>query len=286
MARIGDVWDSTTDVLAGRAGLIAPVAAGAVFVPQSLQRAVRIFGDQSPGIAALALLIGLAALVANLWAGLTIIAIASDPTTTREAAGRQALARLSANLLVVVVLVGAVVLLAMPPIVALAATGFDFTAATAASAGTGTMPAVAPGVGGFIALYALAVFVLALWASSRLFLVNTIVLNEKRALGALGRSVALTRGLTWRLIGVAILFGIVLLVASSAAALIVGIVTRLALGPDQIKLALFLASIASAAVQTAFVAMVQVFAARLYAAVTGGVARAPEQPAAATGPWG
>ena len=269
MARIGDVWDSTTDVLAGRAGVIAPLALAAFVLPSAVQNAIRLYGAPGPGAAAIVALIGLAGLLANLWAQLAIIAVASHPATDRAEAGRLALRRLPANLLVLLVLFGLGVLLALPVVATLIATHYDFTAA-AAYKGTGTMPPIAPGAFGFLALYSLVLIGLGLWISARLFLVNAVILNEHRALGALRRSFELTRGLTWKLIGVALLFFVVFSVSLLAAQSVVGIVFRLALGPENIATSQFMAAIAAALVTAAFTSVVQVFAARLYAAVTGG----------------
>lgn len=273
--RIGDVWDSTTDALAGRAGLIAPLALGAFVVPAALQNAVRLYGAPSPGTAALAALIALAGLVVSLWGQLAILAIASHPATDRAEAGRLALQRLPANLLVLLVLFGLSLLLALPVFGTLIATHYDFAAA-AAYKGAGTMPAVAPGALGFLVLYSLLLLVVGVWVGARLFLVSAVIVNERRSLGALRRSFELTRGLTWKLIGVALLFFIVFAVSVLAAQSVVGIVFRLLLGPENIATALLIAAIAAALVTAAFTSTVQVFAARLYVAVTGG-GSAPDQ---------
>lgn len=273
MPRIGDVWDSTTAVLAGRAGLLTPIALAAFVLPSAVQSAVRLFGGPSPGSAALSALVGLGALVANLWGQLADIAVASDPETIRAEAGSAALARLPKALLVVLVLAAGAVLLAVPTVLALVLTGYDLTAA-AAYRGVGPMPPVAPAAASFVLLYGIALVVGLIWLSARLFLTNAVILNERRGIGALGRSMALTRGLTWKLIGVALLFGIVFLVALLAVQSVVGLVFRLMLGADNRATALFLAAVAGALLTAAFTTVVQVFAARLYAAVTGEGARA------------
>lgn len=275
MVKIGDVWDSTTDVLGGRAGLIAPLAIAAFVLPSVLQSVIRLYSGPTPGTAALVALIGLGALIASLWGQLSVIAVASNPETTREQAGRVALGRLPANLLVLVVLAGIGLLLTLPIFAVLGATGFNFAAA-ANYKGAGSMPPIAPAALAFLVLYMLALAVLGIWVSARLFLVNAVILNERRALGALGRSFALTRGLTLKLIGVALVFGIVFLVALLAAQSVVGLVFRLLLGPANIATSLLMAAIAAAFVTAAFTVVVQVFAARLYAAVTGG--GAPSRP--------
>ena len=98
---------------------------------------------------------------------------------------------------------------------------------------------------------------------------------EERGIGAIGRSVQLTRGMTLKLIGVVLLFTIAYLVALAAVQSVVGLVARLALGPQNIATALFLAGLAGAVVTAAFTTLLQVFAARLYAVITGARARVP-----------
>lgn len=271
MARIGDVWDSTTDVLAGRAGLLAPIAALAFLLLPVLEAAVRTFGGTSAGAALIASLIGLAALVATLWGSLAVAAVASDPATTRAEAGRLARARLGKGLAVMLVLIAAAIVLTLPIVIALASTGFDFRAAAAQQA-AGQMPPVAPGARLFVALYGLFLLALGIWAGARLFLLYVVVLNESRGIGALGRSIQLTRGMTAKLVGVVVLLTIAYLVASAAARSVVGLVFRLALGPQNIATALFMAAVAAAIVTAAFSTLIQVFAARLYAST---IARAP-----------
>jgi hypothetical protein len=271
VVRIGDVWDSTTDVLAGRSGVLVPIAALAFALPPVVQAGVRLYGGASPGMALLASLIGLVGLVATLWGSLAVAAVASDPATTRADAGRLAGARLGKGLVVVLVLIAAAILLTLPIVFALALTGFDFRAAAAAQA-AGQMPAIAPGARPFVSLYGLALVALGLWAGARLFLLYVVVLIEKRGIGALGRSVQLTRGMTAKLVGVVVVLTIGYLVASMAAQSVVGLAARLALGPENAATALFLATIAGAVLTAAFTTIIQVFAARLYAAI---VARPP-----------
>ncbi|MGJ3627198.1 hypothetical protein AB5I41_10140 [Sphingomonas sp. MMS24-JH45] len=93
-----------------------------------------------------------------------------------------------------------------------------------------------------------------------------VVVNERRGLGALGRSFALTRGAALRLIGVLILYGIVLVVVMSAATMVVGVVARLLLGADAAATVAFIVAIVSALV-TALGSVVQsVFYAQYYVA--------------------
>lgn len=286
MVRIGDVWDQTTDVLAGRARLLAPVAGLAFFLPFAAQGAVQAYGGTSPGAAALGALVSLLAAVLAVWGLLTVIAMASDPAMTRAEAGALARRRTPAALLVALV-AGAVALLATVPIVAaLAASGFNFQAA-AGQAGSAGAPSLSPGTALFCFAYAVLLLIAAIWASARLFLVNPVVVLERRSLGAFRRSFVLTRGLTWKLIGVTLLFSIVWAVVAFAARAVVFIVFRLLLGAGNLATAVWFGSLADAAVLSAFIVVVGVFGTRLYVARAGASAATPATaPASATGPWG
>jgi hypothetical protein len=266
LVRIGDVWDSTTDVLAGRAGLLVPIGALAFALPTILEAAARSYGGASAGLALVASLIGLAGVVATVWGSLAVAAVASDPAMTSAQAGRLARARLGKGLTVVLVLIGAVILLTLPVVIALWSTGFDFRAAAAAQA-AGRMPAMASGARLFVSLYGLALLALGLWAGARLFLLYVVVLNEDRAVGAFGRSIQITRGMTAKLVGVVLLLTVAYLIALSAVQSVVGLLFRLALGPQNVATALFMAAVAGAVVTAAFTTLIQVFAARLYAAI-------------------
>lgn len=265
--RIGTVWDDTTAVLADRAGLLAPVAALAFFLPALVRGAIKAYAGVSTGAAALGLAAALLALVLLVWGQLTVVAVASDPATTRGEASRQAQRRVPAALLVTLIVIAVAIVAMLPVIGVLAASGFDFQA-FAARAGSTTPPPIPAGASLFIGLYALALLAASLWLAARLFLLNPVILHERRGIGAIGRSMRLTRGLTWKLIGVALLLGLVWLVATWAARAVVFIVLRLLLGPENIATATFGGFIAAAATGAAFNTVVSVFAARLYAAVS------------------
>ena len=260
---IGNVWDSTTDVLAGRAGLLAPIAAAAFLLPGAAQAAVSSYGGTSTAGAAIGVVVAILALVAGLWGQLTIIGVASDPDATRSAAGEAARRRLPAALLVSLV-IGAIFVAAVLPIVAaLWAGGFDLKAASA----SGEQPSIAPAAALFSFVYALLLIVAAFWFGARLMVLSPVVLHERRAIGAIGRSLQLTRGLTLKLIGTALLLLLVYFVAALAVRYVVFIPLRLLLGANQIATATWLGAIASAAVGAVFSTVVAVFTARLYAAL-------------------
>ena len=268
---IGNVWDSTTDVLAGRGGMLAPIAALAFFAPAVLQAAVKTYGGASAGIALLSAAVAMIALLAALWGQMTVIGVASDPDMTRAAAGEAARRRLGPAVLVTVVLAVVVMLALLPIGIALAASGYDFAAAARPGA-AGPAP-VAPAVALFCAFYGLALLVAGLWFGARLSVWTPVVLQERRGIGAIGRSMALTRGLTSKLIGVGLLAVVIFGVASLAAQYVVFIPLRLVLGADGLATAALIGGIASAIVQAAFTTVVAVFTARLYAAIVPAVPR-------------
>lgn len=266
MVRIGDVWDSTTDVLAGRAGLLVPIAALGFFLPGLVQAVIAAYGGTGPVVATLSLAVAIVVVVAAVWGQLATVAVASDPATTGVQARDAGVRRLGAGLLVTLVLVAAAIVACLPIGIALFASGYDWQAASAQAGSAGAMR-VTPGAALFCFGYGLAIVAVAIWLAARLLLVNAAVLIEQRRIGAIGRSMQLTRGLTGRLVGVLILFVIVLLVATWAAQSVVFVVVRLLLGSPHIATATFAGAIAAAAVSAAFSTTVAVFGARLYAAI-------------------
>lgn len=274
MATIGDVWDSTTDVLAGRARAIAPLAIGALFVPVVLGAAASAFTVRPDGgTSAFAAIVTTVTAVVALWGGLAITAVALHPDTTTAQARSQALRRLLPLIGVLFVLAAAGIILLLPLVVVVTRAGIDWTAMSAS--GRIRLPELTGGALWFARLYLLALAVLALWAVARVkLLLAPVVLAERRVIGAIGRAAALTRGMTWKLIGVIVLYYVVLWVSVLAVTAVAGLGFRLLLGSDAKALVGFLATILGAAVGTALDTTAQVFAARLYAAVTAGDARA------------
>lgn len=264
--RMGTVWDGAVDVAQGRAGILAPIAAGTLFAPSVIQNAFIAYAPTAPALVGLVSI--LVALV-SLWGQLQIIAVAFDPSTDAARARGQATARLLPSIGVGLVIGLIAVVAALPLVVMLVAAGMRLTPGAITNPALMTPPS--PGVAAVAGLYALAFVLAAIALGARLMPSNAVVLNERRGVGAIARSFALTRGLTWRLIGVTILFGIVFLVATLAAQGIVGVVLRLALGPDNIATATFLAAVVGAAVSATLFTLAYVFIARFYALLTGRV---------------
>ncbi len=264
MIKMSTIWDRTSAVLGGRAGALAGIAFTTLFVPLTLlQIWSMLYPPGTPvyalGALPLLIVVGIAAVVGVL----AMIALASDPATTRAAAWRLARARLLPAI-GVSALLGLIVFVALLPLGAgLVMSGIDLNAMAAGIA----QPKMSGGLGVFLVVYYLAFMILILVAATRLSVINAVVLHERLGIGAIRRSFALTKGIGWRLIGVLLLYVILLVIVRSAAQLVVGILLRLILGPAQIGTALLLSNIAGVAVTTAFSVVVAAFTAQLYVAL-------------------
>ncbi|MGC5797412.1 hypothetical protein [Sphingomonas sp. NFX23] len=263
--KMGTVWDRTVEVLNGRTGMIARIAVLGMLLPTVVRDGFVAFTSRANPVSMLVgAVLTIGALVAMIWAQLSIVAIATDPAVEAASARRQGSARVVPALGITVLLTIVAALLAVPPIVVLVQSGFDFAAAASGSSAQMTSPSV--GAASFTALYGLAYLLVLLWIGARLVLLNPVILNERLGVGAIRRSIQLTKGMTWRIIGVLVLFCIVLLVATGAAQSVTGIVFRLVLGADSVATAAFLAGVAGSIVTTAFTALAAVFTAQLYVA--------------------
>ncbi|BCI72280.1 putative membrane protein [Sphingomonas sp. S17] len=270
--RIGSVWDSTQQVLAGRTGMLAPFAAIGFVLPVILQLLLvpqTTMANMSAGASVTGLLVTLVAIGLGIWAQLAIMALATHPATTSAEASRAGLRRLLPLLGVAVVLGLVFALVVLVPVVVLGVSGFDFARAIAAQGNPALMPPMPPGAGLFVILYGLTAFILAFWVMARLMLTYAVVLNERRGLGAIRRSITLTRGMTWRLIGVTILFVILVFVTTAAAQGVTAIAFRLILGSGHQALVIGLASLVGSIVSAGFMTLAYVFIARLYVAAAG-----------------
>ena len=265
MVRMGNVWDRAVEVLRGRSSILGSIALGTIFVPTLVGNAVSAFAapasgsPATPATGGLGAVVALAILLAGVWGQLAMLAVSSDPATTRADAGRQATQRLLPAL-GIVLLLGVVFTLAfMPLIFFLMRAGVNFTSPNA-------MQSVSASTAGSASLYILVLMVLGLVVGARLLLLNAVIVNERRGIGAILRSVRLTKGMTLRIIGLMLLFGLVLLVPMLAVQSVVGLVARLVLGGDAPGLVAFLASAAGAVVTTVFSVVAAAFTAQLYVA--------------------
>lgn len=278
MVRLSDVWDSTTEVLSGRGSMLAGIAGLAIVLPTVVGNAIGLFlsaGTTTPsrGVALVTALVALVALGFTIWGQLAITAAATDPAVMRRDAFATATRRLPAAIGVYLSLIALFVVLFLPIVVAIAASGVNL-----AQPGPVVAQSISAGTRSFIALYAIAFLVAAIWLGARLFLLNPVIVNERAGLRAPRRSFALTTGLTWRIIGFTLLAGIVGGVAILAAQLIAGLVFRLLLGADNPAMVAFLTGIVTQIATALYVVVVATFAAQFYVAVTetangAGVAR-------------
>ena len=264
MVTMSNVWDRAMDVVRGRAGILASIAAVGLFLPGLVRDGVSAFVP--PNSVAFAVAVGLVTIVVaviGLWAQLGLLAVATDPATDRAGALRQATARLPASIAVAIVLGLLLILAMLPLVIAVAVSGVDLSAM-----GTpGGVSGLGRGTVLFLAFYLLALLPIGVFVLARLSLINAVVLNERRGLGAFRRSFELTRGLTWRLIGVALLYLIVVGVAVLAAQFITGTLFGLLLGRGSPG-ALFLTAAVTGAVAATFSVIATAFVAQLYVAVT------------------
>lgn len=265
MVRMGDVWDRTTQVLSGRGGALATIAALTIFLPSVVSAGFTAYaGKANAETSAIGGLIGIVVALIAIWGQLVLIALSSDPATTTDGANAIARGRLLPAIGVALAIGVVFGVLLVPILVAVAATGL-----TPEMMQAGVMPTITPGIALFLALYGLAFLLFFLFFSARMALWTPVVVNERRGLGAIRRSFALTRGITFRVIGVVLLYLIVLLVAAGAARSVTGVVFGLILGHDAVATVTFLAAIAGSVVATALAVVAAVFTAQLYVATSG-----------------
>ncbi|MGR6329686.1 hypothetical protein ACU5AX_11525 [Sphingomonas sp. XXL09] len=269
MVKMSNVWDRSTEVLSGRGGMLAGIAIPTLFVPAVLRALWALATAPVPGTAAgpaAALVGGLLAIVIaliSLWGQLALIAAASDPATQAADARHLATARFLPALGIAALLVAVLTVLALPPAVLAIQAGFDFTA----PAGAPQPVTMAPGTAIGLSLYLVVLGLVILFVGARLVPLYAVVVNERRGLGAIAEAWRLTRRHTWRIVGVLLLWGIVLLIATWAAQAVVGTVFRLALGAGALNVVAFLVAVVGAAVSTVFSVIAIVFTAQLYVAL-------------------
>lgn len=265
MAKMGTVWDRTAEFLSDNLGAVLPVALLAFFVPASIEGSFQAAKAGAGTALALSLyLVQIAFGILSIWGSLTISAMALDMADVRGA-GRIGRNRLLPALAVSVLIFAAMFVLALPVPLALQLGGYDVM-----EIAKGNNVSLSPQIAGGIALYMLVALCLILWIGARLFVTNPVIVREKRMFSALRQSWKLTRGMTWRIIGVILLFALVSWVSMLAANMVFGsIFTLVAGGPaDGISLAGVLTSVVVAAVQTGFTVLVPAFTAKLYLALT------------------
>lgn len=271
MVKIGTVWDEAVDAARGRARIILPIAAFALFLPSVIQTGVQSYvvtpgGVASPGMSGGVGLLSILLMVLTLWGALAITAVTSHPDTTGGDASRQATARVLPLIGVWLVLGLAATVLVVPIIIMLVAAGFDFQQAAVTP---GYQPQINGALGLAAILYGFVMVGVFFWLLGRLLPLVPVVLHERRGLGAIGRAFRLTDGMGGRLAGVIILYAVIVAVASFAVTAVLGLMFRLLLGADDLATAIFLGGVAGAAVSTMLGVLSYSFVSRLYAGLTG-----------------
>lgn len=264
MVRMASVWDRAVEVMRGRASILVSIAFLTVWLPNAVSAAVRSFAASASG-QALAGLVALVAFLLTLFSSLALIAVASDPNVDQPRAYALAARRFPAVLGLTLLLVLGAILLFVPFGVIFAASGLGMAAlARGQVAGT-------PSGGTFALafLYLLVLLVVLVWLAARLALFNPVVLNERRGIGSFARSWELTRGLTWRIVGLLILFGLLVAVATFAAQAVAGLVARLLVGSGSPAVPLFVGTLFASVISAGAAIVQSSFLAQLYNAVTG-----------------
>ncbi|WP_262408822.1 glycerophosphoryl diester phosphodiesterase membrane domain-containing protein [Sphingomonas sp. JC676] len=259
------VWDRTAEFLSDNIGAIVPIALIAFFVPASIGgNFATVFLTATPGVVLALRLVQLAFAILSVWGSLVIVAMALEGASG-EPAAVIARRRLLPALAVSVVLGIAMIALTLPVPFFLAASGYDLTAIA-----RGEVVDISPAVAGFVWIYFMVLSIAFIWIGARLIVTTPVVVREQRMLSAIPRSWQLTRGSTWRIIGVLILFVVVATVSALAANTVFGSIFALVAGGSEggISLAGVLTSIVTGAVQTAFLVLLPAFTAKLYLALS------------------
>ena len=264
MVTMSSVWDRTTEFLSDNVGAVAVIAATTLYLPAVVEAIVApMQGAAQPGglkfgLSVLSLVLSLIALFGQI----ALIALALDPARGPGGAFAVARSRFLPMIGVSVVLLVAAFVALLPPVLLLAADGVDLTAMSAA-----TTPNVSPGTALVLFGYLLLLVPVAIWVSARLSIVGSIVVAERRGLGAIAHSWRLTRGLALRIAGAVILLLVVAGVASLAAELVFGSVFRIAFGNEgAVNAAVVLTALFVSVVSAALTVIVTAFLAKLYLA--------------------
>ncbi|HEX4692972.1 hypothetical protein [Sphingomonas sp.] len=267
MVNMGNVWDRTTEFLSDNAAALWPIAALAVFVPQSV--AALIGGAANGGIAPIVVAAtALVCALVSIWGQLAITALAIDPEAGRDRAIAAASANYLRAILAMLVLLVGLALLSLPIGATLAASGIDIGALRRGD--QAALSSLSGGAAAFVAIYAIALAVVALIVTVRVtLLLYPVVVAEKLGVGALRRAFMLSNGMAWKMFGVWLLFVIVYLVASAAVKSAIGGVLGLFLGNTQpFGLVAIVVALLSGLVTMAYVLVTASFFAKLYRAAT------------------
>jgi hypothetical protein len=265
MVNMGNVWDRTTEFLGENLGAILPLAAIAIFVPQSISGGMKLAGTGMSPAAAQG--IALAMLLPTLWGQLVVTALALDPADGRPAAQTVATRRFGQALLATLILFVVIVLSFVPVLAALVASGVDLRALTSPT--PGVQPDISGGVAAFVGLYGVAWLVFAAFVSVRFsLLLFPVVAAEGGVIGALRRAFALSNGIAWKLFGVALLFGLVMAIAWMAVTSVFGFLLGMVSGGGAFGIGSVVVALLGALVTTAYYVLQAAFMAKVYRAAT------------------
>ncbi|ONF97754.1 hypothetical protein [Sphingomonas jeddahensis] len=262
MISMGTIWDRATAVIAGRFGILAMIALLTLFVPTLVQAAVDMVSETSPGMKPVGALVAILVALAGTAGALALTAVATDPSVDQGRAFAIAGARIGPMLGIIIVLIVAAFVAMLPGVILIGMAGFDIQRAQAGLTQDGLNLARF----GFGMLYLVLLTFAVLWIGAKLVPLVGVVVNERRGLGAIRRSFALTRGSTFKLIGVLILYSIVFVVVLMAATSIVGLAVRLAAGADGAAVVTFAVGLVTAAVTAVFSVLQSVFSGQFYLA--------------------
>lgn len=255
------VWDRTAAFVRTHAAALLALGGLTLLLPTFVSGTAAAAAVETTGfVRALLAVVQLVASLVMLWAELAVVALAIAPGELGGAMRRAAL-RLPVVIGIGLLLAVGALVLALPALGILLAYHVDFV--TAAAAGEPVTPSAAPAA--WIALYALIVLPLVLWLAARLVLVAPVVLEERRGIGAIARSFALTRGLAARIIGVLLLYGVVTLVLTVAVQFAAGTVFGILFGSDDgLGLASIVTLLLTAVVETGMAVLLWAFIGKLY----------------------
>ncbi len=269
MVSVGTVWDRAVDFVRDHLGAVMPVLIVTQFAAPAISGSLTgVRADATGGLAAGLGLLSLATTVISLWGALYLVGFAAQPSgrEDRRAAMAIATSRFLPLIGISIVVLVALGILALPGILLAVASGFDFMAI---ANGTTMQPSEFGKLGSAL-LYFLVFALFILWLSARLLPINAVIAMERRGMGAFGRAFALTRGMTWKLIGLILLYAIVAGIAISAAQFVFGaVVALIASDTGGLSLAAVAGAVAVAAVSSVLALYQSAFIGKLYRAIVG-----------------
>lgn len=269
MVSIGTIWDRTVDFVRDHLGSLATVVLATQFAPTVVTGSLeRVRATATGGTSVAYGLVTLAATLLALWGSLYLIGYAAQPTGRERAAEarRIATSRFLPLIGVSLVLLIGFTVLALPGVILAATSGFDFVSAMNGV----TLTPEQYGTLGPAALYFVVLVIVGIWLFARLLTVNAVVAMERRGLGAIARGFAMTRGMTLKLVGLLILYGIITGVAVSAARFVVGSLAAILGTPGSgVGVGDVVTAVAIAAVSAVLALYQAAFIGKLYRAIVG-----------------